>query len=784
MNTKQYLLLGLLLVSTTLAWAQKQQTIRGQVKDLDSGYPLVGVTVIILDTDPVMGATTDIDGNYVITGVPVGRISLRYSFIGYREVILNDQLLEVGKELFLNVSLEEEVTSMGEIVVTAEREPDILNNDAAVVATRAFDVQETRRYAGSRNDVARMAANYAGVANADDARNDIVIRGNSPSGLLWRLEGIDIPSPNHFNAFGTTGGPVGILNNNNLANSDFFTSAFPADYGNTVSGVFDLQLRKGNGFKGEYMGQIGFNGFELGAEGPLSKKTHASYVANYRYSTLGVFKALGVDFGTGTAVPEYQDLTFAVDIPSKKIGSLKLFGMGGLSNIHFAATTERDEQGSLYTTADLKNNARIGVIGLKHLYFFNPRTNLTTTVAASQQYTNVVIDSVQNNPPDRQVDDVRTNQTLNKFSLHTRLSTKLSAQHKITFGVMVDNLQGDFQDSLLTAAGTWFKFSDARTNTWLTQVYALYQWKITAQLKLVTGLHYTDLALNQSRVLEPRVGLSFTTHGKATLSAGYGLHSQMQPINAYTVRFRDEPTESNRGLGFTRSHHFTAEYNKSLTPGLSLKVAGYYQRIFAAPVEATPSSYSLLNMGISFGDVPRPNLVNNGRGENYGVELTLEKYFANTYYFLFTSSIFESRYQGSDEVWRNTAFNNKYIVNLLAGKEFSLGKSGVLFADVKLTTSGGRYTTPIDLEASRLAGEAVYLEDQAFSQRYANYFRTDFKIGFRLEMKRISQEWLIDVQNIFNVENIYEEFYNPQTGNIDNRNQLGLLIIPQYRILF
>ncbi|RLD23007.1 MAG: TonB-dependent receptor, partial [Bacteroidetes bacterium] len=497
MNTK-ILVLVLLIISISNFTLAQVQSIRGNINDHDSGYPLVGVNVILVNSDPIKGSTTDLDGNYVITDVSVGRISLKFSFIGYKEVILYDQLLERGKQLFLNVKLEEEVTAMNEIVITAERDPTIFNNDAAVVAVRAFDVQETRRYAGSRNDIARMASNYAGVANADDARNDIIIRGNSPSSLLWRLEGIDIPSPNHFNAFGTSGGPVGILNNNNLSNSDFFTSAFPADYGNTVSGVFDLQLRKGNGFKGEYMGQIGFNGFEVGAEGPLSKKTHASYVANYRYSTLGVFKAFGVDFGTGTAVPEYQDLTFSIDLPSKKIGSFKLFGMGGLSDIHFAASEENDEQGSLYTTADLRNKARIGVIGLRHQYFFNPNVNISTTIAASQQYTSVVIDSVHNNPPGIQEDDIRTNQTLNKYSLHTSLSSKISAQHKITIGAMVDNMHSNFQDSVLTDSGTWFKFSDSQGDSWLTQVYGLYQWKLTSQFKLVVGLHYTSLSLNNS----------------------------------------------------------------------------------------------------------------------------------------------------------------------------------------------------------------------------------------------------------------------------------------------
>lgn len=375
-----------LLIATITAFgvqAQTQtQTIRGSVNDLDSQYPMIGVTVVVLGTDPLIGGVTDIDGHFEIKNVTVGRVNIKISFIGYKDTYLNQQLLEVGKELIINASIEEDIQAMDEIVITAESER-IINNEAAVSSVRTFDIEETRRYAGSRNDIARMASNYAGVSNADDSRNDIVIRGNSPVSLLWRLDGIDIPSPNHYNSFGSSGGPVSILNNNNLSNSDFITSSFPAAYGNTVSGVFDLQMKKGNGFKREYVGQVGFNGFELGAEGPFSKNSRASYMANFRYSTLGVFKALGMDFGTGTAVPQYQDLTFALDFPTKKAGSFKLFGIGGNSEIHFEPTEETDSQGNVYSTSDLKNTAKMGVVGLKHTYYFNPNNYINTSVATS-----------------------------------------------------------------------------------------------------------------------------------------------------------------------------------------------------------------------------------------------------------------------------------------------------------------------------------------------------------------------------------------------------------------
>lgn len=772
-----------LIAGISIAFGQTQ-IIRGTVKDADSNYPMVGVTVIVMDTDPILGAVTDINGQYEIKNVPLGRIDLTYSFVGYKDTYLKQQLLEIGKELVLNVYIEEDIQAMDEVVVTASQE-HIINNEAALASVRTFDVEETRRYAGSRNDIARMASNYAGVSNADDSRNDIVIRGNSPVSLLWRLDGIDIPSPNHYNTMGSTGGPVSILNNNNLANSDFITSAFPASYGNTVSGVFDLELKKGNAFTHEYTGQIGFNGFELGAEGPFTKSSKATYMANYRYSTLGVFKALGIDFGTGTAVPQYQDLTFALDLTTEKAGSFKLFGIGGISQIHFEPVEETDAQGNFYSTEDLKNNGQIGVIGLKHTYYFNSNNYWTTSIATSYQHSEVVIDSLQNNPINQQMDDVRQNQSQTKYSINSKYVSKINARNKLEAGVNLNYYDVNYQDSVFFAnTNEWFKYTETTGGTLLTQAFAQYQYKFNEKARMVGGLHFQLLELTKQSAIEPRFGFLYQATTRTQLSLGYGLHSQIQPLVVNFWKFKNTPDSDNTNVGFTRSHHFSAGVDQHLGQDFHIKLEGYYQHLFEVPIESVPSSYSILNSGTSFGFALKPNMVNEGFGKNYGLELTIEKYFSKNYYFLLTTSLFESKYQGSDGVWRNTAFNNQYIVNLLGGTEFHVGKSGVLTTDLKLTFSGGRFHTPIDLNASNAEGEAVYIDSEAYSLKYDPYFRTDFKIGYRVNMKKISQEWLIDFQNLFNRQNIFEDYYNPQTQTIDQRYQLGLFIIPQYRILF
>jgi hypothetical protein len=272
------------------------QTIKGIIQDAQSKYPLIGANIIVVGTDPLIGTSTDGEGAFRLTNVPLGRQALKITYLGFQERVISNILVTSGKEVILTIDLEEQVITADEIVVTARRDKSETNNELATVSARSFDVEETSRYAGSRNDPARMAANFAGVSGANDARNDIVIRGNSPAGLLWRLDGINIPNPNHYGALGASGGPVSMLNNNVLDRSDFMTAAFPAQYGNALAGVFDLQLRSGNNEKREYLGQIGFNGFELGVEGPFSKQQQSFLSGQLPLFYTGCFSGVGYRF--------------------------------------------------------------------------------------------------------------------------------------------------------------------------------------------------------------------------------------------------------------------------------------------------------------------------------------------------------------------------------------------------------------------------------------------------------------------------------------------------------
>jgi hypothetical protein len=791
-------LLTILLIYTALSYAQDLKNIRGQIVDKDSKFPIIGANILVVNSDPVIGTKTDENGYFTLPGVPLGRVSIRISYVGYKDAYANDILVIAGKENQLNIELEEKVSEIKEITVTdRQTEKGNAKNEFAAVSARSFEVEQTSRFSGSRNDPARMASNFAGVSGANDARNDIIIRGNSPIGLLWRLDGLDIPSPNHFASFGSSGGPVSMLNNNTLARSDFFTAAWPAEYGDALSGVFDLKMRNGNKDKYEFLAQIGFNGIEVGAEGPFAKnKSKATFLINYRYSTLSLFKLLGATFTTGNAVPEYQDLSFKINVPTRKAGTFMLFGLGGLSSIDLLGSTI-DLKGSatnLYgnENQNLYNRVQTGIIGFSHTYFITPRSFFRTTVGASHQTQKVNIDTIGIINRSDIVRYEKVNLRQNKYTAHLTYNNKLDAKNTIIAGIISNVYDVRFTDSI-SLANAFVPFKKGIGFSDLLEGYMTWQHKFGDRLVLNTGIHAQYFTLSNSWAVEPRIGARYQLAATQYLSLGYGLHDEIQPIPTYynfdtSRNSTGKPTNLN--MGFSRSNHFVLGYELIFKQNFHFKTEVYFQYLDKVPVDPFRSSFSMLNAGAEFSTPANTYLVNKGVGRNYGLELTLEKFFNKGYYFLFTGSLFQSEYKGSDNVWRNTAFNGHYVVNGLGGYEYKFGgkknkvKRNTIALDAKVTVAGGRYYTPVDVTQSALQGQEVLLNNQAFSQQYPVYFRLDLKLSYRISLRKMTHEFSIDCQNVTNQKNVFIKTYDIRTNSLVTQYQQGIFPLPQYRILF
>jgi len=794
------LLLSIIIISFSI---YSQQTVKGKVVDLESQFPLPGVNVQFINGDFNSGVATDINGNFKIENVPLGRKQIRFTFIGYtphsQTIVVNS-----GKEVVINVSIEES-TEMLEAFEVSSNEKREVNNEMAIISAQQFSVEETERYAGSRGDPARMASNFAGVQGADDSRNDIIVRGNSPLGVIYRVEGVTIPNPNHFAISGSSGGPLSILNNKFLGNSDFFSGAFPSEYGNSTAGVFDLKIRNGNNEKTEFTGQVGLFGAEFLMEGPLSKNNSASYLVMYRRATLSIFNKLGINLGT-SAIPNYQDFAAKVNLPFKNGGNLSLWALGGNSNIDILISEQANpDEIDLYgeNTKDQIFGTNMMVSGFTYTKPLNETTFIKSTTCINIENQKSNHDTISRDPSDWS--DVTLSPYMaydfnkTRYSNSSSFNKKLNKKNTLKVGWVADFTSFDFLDSIATNASiqTYRKRFDSRGDYFQLQPYVSWKHKFSDDFVLTAGLtslfinveeNSADNSVANFSPIEPRLGLKWNVTDKSAFSFGLGYHSQTQPL--YSRYYINEGNSSahNENLDLTYSKHVIVGYSQKLNKNIGLKTEAYFQDLTGIPVEVSSSSFSLTNAGSGFARVFPDTLVNNGTGYNYGLEVTLQRYFNKNWHALFSGCLYNSRYTASDNIERNTSFNGIYALNFLAGREFEIGENKVLGVGLKLTSAGGKRYGIVNDSLSSLQGEVIF-QDEGFNEsQFQDYFRFDIKTTFKINQKKITHEIGVDLVNITNQSNILSLSYAPDNPNSINgivkNNQLGFLPIFYYRIDF
>jgi hypothetical protein len=588
-----------------------------------------------------------------------------------------------------------------------------------------------------------------------------------------------------------------MLNSKMLSNSDFFMGAFPAEYGDAVAGVFDLRLRNGNNDKYEFTGQLGILGTEVSAEGPISRKSGSSFLVNYRYSTLQLFQGLNIKLGT-TSVPQYQDGSFKLNFPMGKKGDLAFFGMGGLSKIDLIVSTLTTKETQLYGESDRDQYFRsgMGLVGGSYSYTINKNTFMKFTLAqtAGNVWANHVkvfrnasfgVDSMK----DVLGYDFNTSSTVAHWYINKKISQRQTLKYGITNKYYHVNLV-DSSRQYPTTRQDWQVRENYTGGTDLVQAYVQYKVRPNEKMTLTGGLHGQYLTHNGSKALEPRVGMRWATTDKDIITAGYGLHSQMQPLYQYFA-LDTFGGMHNYNVDFTRSHHLVTGYERILGPKLRLRLEAYGQYLFNVPVETRPgSSYSSLNQGSTFGRNFPDTLQNTGTGYNYGLELSLEKGFSHGFYALFTASGFDSKAAGNDGVYRNTDYNTQYAVNLLFGYEKKIGKYSTFTGGFKVTTIGGKLYSLVDTAASNALGDMVVIDNQRNSQRFQSYFRTDLKLGVRINAKRLTHEIALDLVNVTGAKNILSLTYSSDLAAqgvaypFYTQYQLGFLPIFYYRVDF
>jgi hypothetical protein len=763
------------------------QNVKGRVIDQDTKAPIFGAKVFILNTSPTLGTTSDAEGYFSLEKVPIGRYDFKILYIGYEDVRLQQVQVASGKELILNIEMSESVKNLETVTVKANSK-NKPQNEMATVSVRSFNVEETQRYAASFNDPARMAVSFAGVNTSNDSSNEIIVRGNSARGMLWRVEGIEIPSPNHFsNGEGGSGGGISILSSQILGSSDFYTGAFPAEYGNALSGVFDIKFRKGNYQKREYSFQVGILGMQSSLEGPFSKKYAGSYLINYRYSTLIMLNAIGLPIVENALVPQFQDLSYNFYFPTKKAGNFTLFGLGGKSTAGELAVTDSTTWERRSDRYQDNNYQLLGATGITHTFLFkNQKSYLKTVAALSGDDLRYRLDSLNN---DYALQTAYQEQfTYKTARVNSFLNYKFNARNILRVGgIYSQYFYKILSKGFELATGEQGTFIDENGNTGLVQAYAQWKFKITEKIDLNSGFHSSYFLLNKQTTIEPRVGFQWRFQPKQSLSLGAGLHSRIEPISVYLARNYSDSlnyTQPNFNLGLTKSFHSVAGYDLSFSENTRLKAEIYYQYLFNVPVDTTAGGIeSILNFNAG---LARTVFANKGFGRNYGLEITIEKFFSKNYFFLFTGSLFQSEYTMGDGIWRSTRFNGNYMLNALGGYEFKFGrnKKNSIGANTRITWRGGNRYTPINEQASNNAGYEILYNDRAFSEHVPGYFRTDISANIRFNYEKWAFSIAIEIQNVTNRLNINRYFFDPYTKEVRSALMFGIMPVFNFKFEF
>ena len=765
-----------LFCSTILTAQPTSQRVEGTITD-ENGTPLIGASVLILATDPILGSTTDESGDFEILNVPHGMYEVEVSFVGYIKEKLINVDVNFNKFTRIEVALERNVDL--EAVVVKPTYPTKLRSTSLQVLT----IEETIRYPATFYDPARLATAHPGILSSNDQANNLIIRGNSPNSMNWYLEGAEIVNPNHLSNAGTmsdrittSGGGVNILSAQLMKKADFYTSAFPTAYGNALAGIMDVDIRKGKYDRHHQTAQIGLLGIDIAAEGPAAKDNDDAYLINYRYATIGLLSDLGVDLGDEEI--SFQDLAFNLVLPSRSIGTISLFGMGGISKNIFETKRDTSQWEFEKDRSDIRYENKMGAIGLTHNWDMEKGHQLKTTFVISgldADRTGTLL-----NDDFQEIFSDKDQIIENKWSFHSRYAHQLGQQQTLTAGLRFTAIETEF---LYTISNFTQNFGDHQRNLW--QPYINYKTRIRNKLELNAGLHFLNYAFADVNLFEPRFFAKYNLNDKSNFSLAYGLHSMLQQPQIYFTSA--SPIYTNEELTPTRAHHFVLGYYRFLNSFTSISMEGYHQELFDVPVDQVDAtSFSALNMMEGY---VLNQLENSGTGKNYGVELSLKRFLTNDLFYLFNVSLYESKYKGSDGIERDTRFNGNYIINATIGKEFLKLKSRkeetkrrVLGFNIRGLYAGGFRETPIDEVISSQTGTTVYDDNNAFSQNQRDYFKIDFRFYRTIVSQNMRSTIAIDLQNATNQKNIAFNYFDALQGVVVKKYQLGIIPNISYKI--
>ncbi|WP_303208286.1 carboxypeptidase regulatory-like domain-containing protein [Bacteroides oleiciplenus] len=758
-----------------------RQTLKGTVRDAASGSPIPYANVTLSNTNLQIRMTSDSLGHFSISYIPIGRYDLQVSYLGYAPTAKKEILLTAAEEVCCDVVLTESFQTLEEVVVHAKINKERLLNPMALTGGRMISLNEANRYAGGLDDPARLSTSFAGVAGTPGT-NAIAIRGNSPQFLQWKMEGIEIPALNHFaDLAGVGGGLFTGFSSRVMGNSDFFTGAFPAEYNNALSGIFDMSLRNGNSEKSKHTVHMRLLGLGLAYEGPIDRKAGSSYLFNYRYSETRLMGAFTENTGIS-----YQDLTFKLNFPTRKAGVFSVWGISLLDLNKDAAFKKYAEWETFDDRQKSKTWIAKGAGGITHRYNLGNDAYLKTSLAATYSDSHPKLEQLPgpNSSCHLPVVDIK-NRNLN-LVLSSFFNKKYNSRHTNRSGITITGLFYNLDFNLSPNFGQntpMQKIVKGNGKAVVLSAYSNSIFKLADKWTASVGVNTQFFTLNSNWTAEPRLALKWNFKPKQSLSLAYGLHSRRERLDYYHVRTTETGAKDvNKNLDYAKAHHWVLTYDLGIAKGVRLKVEPYYQALYNVPVEPG-TSFSIINHDSYYLD---RRLVNRGKGRNYGIDITFERYLNRTYYYMFTGTIFKSEYLGGDGIWRDTRLDRGYIVNALGGKEWVWGKKRrhIFNLNLRLSYQGGDHYTPVNKAASMTHKNIVYDETKAYSKHFSPALTVDVGISYKLKGKHVSHEFELQLLNLTGYTGQHGYQYNEKLDGIEKVKVSNILPDISYRVRF
>lgn len=751
------------------------QTLRGTVRDADHGEALTGATVALRysrgEVSPLTLATSPA-GEYVFEKIRPGYYTISFTAQGFESQTIVEVNVAAGKEQVLDIALRPSTNQLEEVTILAyqpgDRAPMPLGE---IPLTR----DQTLRFPAMFFDPGRLASAYPGVAQTDDGTNSLSIRGNSPASVRWRLEGVDIVNPNHLPNAGTfsdrpaaASGGVLMFSAQLLDNSSLLTGPMPAGYGDALGGVMDMNLRKGNNQQHEFTAQAGLVGLDLAAEGPLGPKGKSTYLANYRYSTVGLLGQLGVSFGDEQI--NFQDFSFNLHFDGLKGGRWSVFGLGGLSENIFRHKTDTAEIKSYKDFFDIDFQSKTGVLGVSNWSPLWKNAWVKMSLAASGQTTERSASSPAYLERSNS-DDIQESKLSGSISYIQRLGRQIKASAGVNLTRQVFEATSLQNKAVLDAT---------RHDYLLVQPWANVSWNsLNGKTSANLGLHNMtyknpygggNAGEGQVFLAEPRVILTHLLAKSHRISASAGLYSQMVP--QWVLQ---------SAVSYTQSEKYSLAYQWLPSTVWSFKVEAFQQQVnrdfYSA--DSRTLGFSLLNVS-EFLPQGYQQLIPLVTGSNSGLEFSAERRLMNGWFLLANTTLLKSRYKIGENKQLPSRWDIGHVANVTFGKEWQRekrpGKERTIGLNARGVWTGGVREPEINLIASMAERTTVYDETKGYFLQSADYFRLDLRVYWRKNLgNRRNSTFALDLQNLSGQQNLAYHYYDPYTNKIEEKFQLGTI---------